>query len=81
MKTKCDRCGVSNLQERVFTVPIQFPDETVSYIQLCPGCMSYALKLTLEELLQVEEILSEQVDEIVSRRDVFNNILNNIKSR
>lgn len=81
MRDHCDRCDISNSQVQILTIPVQFPDENISYIQLCPDCTRYALKLVLEELLQVEVTLSEFVDEQMSRRDIFNNIFNYIKNK
>jgi hypothetical protein len=81
MRTKCDRCGVNSIQRKIHTVPVQFPDESVSYVQLCSGCLSFALKIVMEELLASEEALSQITEEKLSRKEVFNNILDHIKNK
>ena len=76
--TICDRC---KNKIKTIIIPIQLPDGRISYIELCPTCVSVALKLVFEELLETEEKLSEMYDCNLTRQEILNNILDNLKNR
>lgn len=81
MSNSCDRCGKSSGDIKVSIVPVEFPDGSISYVQLCHGCLRYAFKLVLEELLDSEESLAKLVDaHNVTRDEIFNRILDHIKN-
>ena len=75
----CDRCSQSNNGVVIQTIPIQFPNEKISYLQLCPDCMVFVLKIIIEQLLDTSEILSFCTEEKLSRAKIFNNIIDEIK--